>query len=93
VDKISVSDVEYEDDRLCRYSLIIDTPTEDLKGPGKAETHITRTGRDIDELVHTVGYFVPPHVVEFLKAIEAAGNYRAEILVGEISYKMYIKPL
>jgi hypothetical protein len=91
-EEANISEVEYEETRPVKYSLIVHSPSSDIDKAGREIVNITKAARSIDELVHGIGLYVPPYVAHFLHAAEAAGHYRAEILVGEMEYKFYIKP-
>jgi hypothetical protein len=90
-DMFTPSEVEYEEDLPYKYSLIVQRPTQDLedsyRGP---RVYQTVTGRSVNELYELSS--IPNYILECLRAVESEGHFRAEILVNDTIYKMYIKP-
>jgi hypothetical protein len=88
------------DDHLTRvgsdvpYSIIIQKPSPDLaelENYRSAETiHVNASAK---ELVHFCrAFFIPDHIYKCLQECVKYGSYRVEILDGETSYKLYVKP-
>jgi hypothetical protein len=93
IDKLS-------DDKLTRvgsdvpYSLIVQDPSPDLAGyPEYKDGPTQYVKASARELHHFRGsVLIPQSVYDFMEACVRRGCYRVEIIAGQVSYKLYVKP-
>lgn len=75
------------------YSIIIQSPTNDLPQTGVEKIYVTAAVTDVNRVIETIKpYFHSVGFESFLKAIFSSGLYRLEVVVGGLSIKIYKHP-
>jgi hypothetical protein len=75
------------------YSLILQRPSMDLPQDGVEKFYMTGASKDIDSIIKGVSLQIESTGLNrFIKDAFESGHYRLEVIIGDLSIKIYKHP-